>query len=341
MYRQQLAFLVPQIWVDNAITIDGQVWPFIKSRFIQAPTLGEFLADRHGEPFVNAALAKQWFEIIKVLESLRIAHGDLDITNVLVSGAYPHVTLRLVDFDSMFVPALEGRKMYELGHEHFQAPFQLDIRHFDSKMDRFPALVVYLSLIALDEDPQLWDRCKANEDSKLLLGTRDFQDLGNSTVYNLLREKQNNWELQLCLDELASSIYHARTPRSLSEVLSSTPQMRVPTAKLAPQSPPPYVAPPIWLVVPDVASQPQLPPIPPMTIPIPTSYLQSPSMAGQSPPPTPTPLSGSRINTAVWCLLAFAILTVVIAFGTRQAGWLIVTITLLIIMLVVARNKSQ
>lgn len=341
VHSQKLAFLVPQIWVENAITIDGQVWPFIKSRFIQAPRLGEFLADRHEEPFVNAALAKQWFEIIKVLESLRIAHGDLDLTNVLVSGDYPHVTLRLVDFDSMYVPALEGRKMYELGHEHFQAPSQLGIRHFDSKMDRFPALVIYLSLIALDEDSQLWDRCKANEDSKLLLNTKDFQDLGNSAAYNLLRAKQNNWELQLCLDELASSIYNRRTPKSLSEVLSSTPQMRVPTAKLPPPSPPPYEAPPIWLVVPDVASQPTQPPIPPMTIPIPTSYLQSPSMAGQSPPPTPTPPSGSRINPAVWWLLAFAILTVVITFGTQQAGWLVVTITLLIIMFAVARNKSQ
>jgi hypothetical protein len=341
MYRQHLAFLVPQNWVERAITINGQAWPFIKSKFIQAPTLGEFLADRHQEPFVNGALAKHLLEIIKVFESLNIAHGDLDITNVLVSGTYPHVALRLVDFDSMYVPALQGHTMHELGHEHFQAPSQLGIRHFNSEMDRFSALVIYLSLIALDEDSRLWDQCKANEDTKLLLGIDDFLNLDKSSAYNLLRTQHNNRELQLCLDELASSIYDGRTPKSLSDVLSSTPRVRVPTAQLPPL--PPHVSPPIWIVVPTAASQPQQLPMPPLTIPIPTSYLQSPSAADRAPSPTPITPSGSRTNPAVWWLLAFAILTGGIAIlALQQLGWLlIVTIILLIIMFAVARNKSQ
>jgi hypothetical protein len=338
MHTQRLAFLVSQLWVENAVNIVGQVWPFIKSRFIQAPTLGEFLADRHQEPYVNAALAKQWLELIKVLESLSIAHGDLDLTNVLVTGTYPNITLRLLDFDSMYVPALEGRQMYELGHEHFQAPQQLKIRHFDSKMDRFPALVIYLSLIALNEDSRLWDKCKANEETKLLLGSEDFKDLGSSSAYRSLRMMQNNWELQVCLDELANSIYDRRTPKSLPEVLHSTPQMRVPTAKLAPlQSLPQYVAPPIGIVLPPepaVRPQTQMPsmPIKPAnTIPIPTSYLQAPA-PDQPSPPDPTQPKRSKINPAVWVLLVLAILSVIIAIY-----WLyfwFVALALLIIMLI-------
>jgi len=345
VHAQHLTFLVPQIWIERAINIDGQVWPFIKSKFIQAPSLGGFLADKYMEPFVNAVLAKQWLEMIKVLESLSIAHGDLDITNVLVSGVYPHVALRLVDFDSMYVPALEGRTMYELGHEHFQAPYQLDVRHFDAKMDRFSALVIYLSLIALDEDSQLWDRCKANEDTKLLLDSDDFRDLDNSSAYRLLRMRRNNQELQLCLDELATSIYDARTPRSLPDVLSSTPQVRVPTRPLPLQPLPSYMAPPIWIVVPDAASQPQQLPMPPITIPIPTSYLSSSTPASQVAPPAPGTSSRSQIRPAVWWLLASTILTTVIAIITGSEGsWLwivsaIVSAILLIIMFVVASKK--
>ncbi len=217
-HRPQLPFLVPQIWVEKGIKIDGQGWPFIKSKFIQAPTLGVFLADRHQESFVNATLAKQWLEMINTLEALNMAHGDLNITNVLVCDTFPNLTLRLVDFDSMYVPTLEGRTLYELGDEHFQ-PIQPGVRRFNNEMDRFSALVIYLSLIALDEDTQLWDRCKANEDTKLLLGSDDFRDLGNSAASKLLRAKRSNRELQQCLDELERSILEQRMPRSLADVL--------------------------------------------------------------------------------------------------------------------------
>jgi hypothetical protein len=317
LHRQRLIFLVPQIWVQRAITINRQAWPFIKANFIQAPILGEFLAEMRQESFVIAALAKQWFAIIDTLESLHIAHGDLDVTNVLVSGTYPHVALHLVDFDSMYVPALHGREMYEQGHEHFQAPFQ---RHFDAEMDRFSALVIYLSLIALAENPQLWEQCKANEESRLLLSSDDFRGLDNSSAYKVLRTQQNNRELQLCLDELASSIYDARVPRGLSAVLSSPPPERVRTVPRPRPLPPSYIASPIPIPVQFITSNTQPPatiPVPhvtsnaqpPITIPIPTSYLQSPSAADQTPPPAPITPSKS----AIWWLLAFMMLVIVIA----------------------------
>lgn len=323
LHQQRLTFLVPQIWVQRAITINGQVWPFIKAHFIQAPMLGAFLADMYQEPFVVSALAKQWFAFIDTLESLHIAHGDLDVTNVLVFGTYPQVALHLVDFDSMYVPALHGRKMHEGGHEHFQPPFQLRLRHFDAEMDRFSALVIYLSLIALAENPRLWEQCKANEETRLLLSSDDFRDLGNSSAYKILRMQQNNRELQLCLDELASSIYNARVPRSLSDVLSSPPPERVRTVQLSPQLPPSYIASPIPIPVEFITSNEQSPttiPVPlvpsntqpSFTIPIPISYLQSPSAPGQVPPLAPITPSGSRTNPAVWWLLAGAILTALI-----------------------------
>jgi hypothetical protein len=135
--------------------------------------------------------------------------------------------------------------------------------------------------------------------------------------------QQNNRELELCLDELASSISNARVPRSLSAVLSSPPPEIVRTVQLSPKLPPSYKASPIPIPVEFITSNEQSPttiPVPlvpsniqrPFTIPIPTSYLQSPSAAGQAPPPAPVTRSGSRTNPAVWWLLAGAILTVLI-----------------------------
>src|SRR5437764_5931169 len=45
IHIRRLIFLVPQIWVEKAISINGKDWPFIKSAYVQHSTLGSFLLD--------------------------------------------------------------------------------------------------------------------------------------------------------------------------------------------------------------------------------------------------------------------------------------------------------
>src|SRR6266516_311595 len=198
-HTARLSCLIFQQWIENGIWINHRNWPFIKSEYIQHIPLGTFLRDmalsQNKNQTLVLKLAKQWLDMITLLESLNIAHGDFDITNVLVCGTPPDITLRLIDFDCMYVPALAGRQLWEHGHEHFQPP-QSSVRHFNNEMDRFSALVIYLSLIALAEDPLLWEKCQADNDDKLLLGADDFRNLATSKAFQLLREKQNNLELQ-------------------------------------------------------------------------------------------------------------------------------------------------
>jgi len=222
LHGEELSFLVPQIWIEKGVHIERQDWPFVKSPYIQHISLGRFLRESIFSNGKNQAaitkIAQLWLQMIMTLEKLHIAHGDLDLTNVLVCGSLPDMRLLLVDFDNMYVPALAGRQLYEQGHKHFQPPESIR-RSFNEEMDRFSALVIYLSLIALAEDPRLWEQCRADEESKLLLGTGDFQDLKNSAPYQLLRRKRGNMVLQKCLAELASSIEETRMPRALSEVV--------------------------------------------------------------------------------------------------------------------------
>src|SRR5450755_2628754 len=88
-YNHFLPFLIPQMWVERAIHINGKDWPFIKAIFVKHIPLGDFLAERHSDQSVVAALAKQFFTIIATFEMLHIAHGDLDNTNLLVCGIAP------------------------------------------------------------------------------------------------------------------------------------------------------------------------------------------------------------------------------------------------------------
>src|SRR5205823_2144181 len=108
---------------DPGIRVGGKDLPFVKSEYIEHIPLGTFLGDtdesRYRDRRLVHNLANQWLTIVTTLELLEIAHGDFDVTNVLVCGTPPNVTLRLIDFDSMYVPTLVGRQLWEQGHENF------------------------------------------------------------------------------------------------------------------------------------------------------------------------------------------------------------------------------
>jgi hypothetical protein len=353
----QLSFLVPQIWIEKGININGHGWPIIKSAFMNpVQTLGQFLADRHTDSTTVRALSKQWLTLIKTLESLNIAHGDLDVTNVLVYGSFPAVKLHLVDFDSMYVPTMQGRMLYEQGHEHFQ-PVQAGIRQFNNEMDRFSALVIYLSLIALAEDPHLWDQCKANEDAKLLLGQGNFRNLRDSTAYQLLRAKRSNQAIQKCLVELELSMQEVRMPKSLSNILDGT---SIPSTHLQPIEPVSYYE-GTFIPIPLGALPPNPPPLEPASPPppleqldipftIPLEFLQSTvsdssqssigSSSGQQQQfSTPSPQSSTKVHPFVWLLLVAAGVTLILSIGYSYL--FVVTICLGILALVVWRSTRQ
>jgi hypothetical protein len=219
----ELPFLIPHEWINDAILIDGRKYPIIKAPYIpDSRPLGQFLHKNHQERSVVRSLASQWLSIVDRLESLQIAHGDLDVTNVLVCGTAPHVTLRLIDYDGMYIPTLAGRTLIDRGHRHFQ-PRQAGVRRFSPDMDRFSALVMYLSLLALAENPTLWEHCKADEDTRLLLGVDDFQQLAEGKVtaegHFALLCRQGNTNLAACLNELQRSIEDGRMPVALPTLL--------------------------------------------------------------------------------------------------------------------------
>jgi hypothetical protein len=215
-----LKFLAPCELIDSGVNIKGKYFPYLKIPYMaNSRSLGDFLSDHYQDRQTVALLAQQWLKLIQEMEDHRIAHGDLDLSNVLVYGGRMSPGLYLIDFDGMYIPdfAFTNMDMTDKGHAHFQ-PSQSGIRKFDSTMDRFSLLVIYLSFCALEQNPDLWVQCEASE-RNLLLHEEDFQRLAQSTRFPLLRKEKQNKHLQLCLDELQTSIDRKRMPRSLKETL--------------------------------------------------------------------------------------------------------------------------
>jgi len=209
-----LMFLVPCELVKPGVNINGKYFPYLKIPYIaNSRSLGDFLSEHYQDRQTIAVIAQKWLALIEQMEDHRMAHGDLDLSNVLVYGGFPLLGFYLIDFDGTFIPdfALTSMDVTDHGHVHFQ-PSQPDIRKFDSAMDRFSSLVIYLSLCALEQNPDLWEKCEAS-DRNLLLQEEDFQRLAQSTRFPLLRKEQQNKPLQLCLDELQISTEDRKSTR--------------------------------------------------------------------------------------------------------------------------------
>src|SRR3989304_4148483 len=88
----------------------------------------------------------------------------------------------------MCVPALVGRRNLEVGVEPYQHPDRNETTHLSLDLDNFSALVIYVALRALANDPALWVKYveRAAHD-KLLFRTDDFRAPEASPLYRELR----------------------------------------------------------------------------------------------------------------------------------------------------------
>lgn len=167
-------------YLPDGVLVSGRRFPVLVMEWVEGPTLDVYLEGALGKPDVLRHLADEWLRLMISLRAAGIAHGDLQHGNIIVERG----RLRLVDLDGMFVPALEGMTASEVGHQHYQHPAR-DARLFSRDVDNFSALVVYLSLVALAERPELWD---AHHDENLIFTRADFAAPASSALLARVRE---------------------------------------------------------------------------------------------------------------------------------------------------------
>ncbi len=138
--------------------------------------------DEHVERVVDGDPARIRGELYAVARALRatvrqlrkhgIAHGDLQHGNIFVDGGADGVRLGLIDYDGMWTPEVAELGAANGGHPDYQHPRRGD--QFDAEIDNFSAAVLYTSLIAIAEDPELFRERQSGR--SLLLTDRDLED---------------------------------------------------------------------------------------------------------------------------------------------------------------------
>ncbi|MBV9101963.1 MAG: hypothetical protein JO060_00140 [Candidatus Eremiobacteraeota bacterium] len=200
-------------YLARGIRVDGMWWPAVVMDWVTGQPLNEAVADRLRDPDAVLALARQFRDMVRSLQVLGLAHGDLQHANILVTDD----KLRLIDYDAMFVPALAGLPQTEYGHRNYQHPSRR-MAPFDSRLDRFSSIVIYTALVALATNPSLWQRF--NDGENLLFRAHDFTSNGSSELFRTLLT--NNATSALATALLAASNGPVQQVPSLEQVIEGT-----------------------------------------------------------------------------------------------------------------------
>ena len=180
--KVRLPYTVAFGYQPQGLKVKGREYPLLKMEWVRGVSLSSFIGSNLSNPGVLGALAEKWMAMLKALQQAEIAHGDLQDRNVLVVGG----DLRLVDYDGMFVPALAGKFSNEIGQRNFQHPYRTPI-DYGPYLDNFSGWVVYASLVALSDRPELWSRYQGGDEC-LLFRRDDFEHPEASAVLRDLNQ---------------------------------------------------------------------------------------------------------------------------------------------------------
>lgn len=173
---------VPFYYLEQGIKVRGHWYPILKMEWVEGLTLEKFIDENYRNSRNVLDLLRQFDEMVLDLNRAGIAHGDLQHGNIIVTGN----GLRLVDYDALYVPELNGRQSPEVGHPNFQHPDR-SAAQYDHNVDNFSAWLIHFSLLMITVDPELYRLVEGGDDS-ILFKRGDLKDPYRSEIFKILIE---------------------------------------------------------------------------------------------------------------------------------------------------------
>ena len=131
-------------------------FPVLLMDWVEGKNLDKYLRDNLDNQYGLEMLAYRFSQLAQWFIPQPFAHGDLKPDNILVEKDYEKDTLSivLIDYDGMYVPAMKGQKARELGSPDFRHPQRTE-NDFDEHIDDFPLVSILLSLRVISINPRL------------------------------------------------------------------------------------------------------------------------------------------------------------------------------------------
>ncbi len=187
--RINLPYFVDFQYVGEGICTPLGVQPITVMKWVDAESIKDYIERNLQDAKTVDDLAESFKRMVQDLHRHNISHGDLQHGNIMVKKDGQIV---LVDYDSMYVPALDGMTDEIKGLPVYQHKSRYDNTRLTPKADYFSELVIYTSIKALARYPELWNKYRVKSREELLFSLDDMQSPNSSKLFEELRNCGDN-----------------------------------------------------------------------------------------------------------------------------------------------------
>ena len=179
-YVTSVKYLEKEIFVDSSC--EENEFSVLLMDWVEGETMETYIANNYQDEYAMGMLCYRFCKMAAWLRSQPFAHGDIKPDNIIVR---PDGTLTLVDYDGMFVPAMNGQKSPTIGTKDFSHPLRT-VDDFDESIDDFALASIALSLKAISMNSKLLDTYGASD--RLLFSESDYSNPSSSKAISALQD---------------------------------------------------------------------------------------------------------------------------------------------------------
>ena len=178
-YITSVKYMEKELFVDSQCEEDE--FPVLLMDWVDGETMEAYIAANYHNQSAMSLLCYRFGKMAAWLRSQSFAHGDVKPDNIIIR---PDGSLRLVDYDGMFVSSMKGSKSPTIGTKDFSHPLRT-VDDFDETIDDFSLASIALSLKAISMNSTLLDTYGASD--RLLFSEKDYRTPSNSKVISALQ----------------------------------------------------------------------------------------------------------------------------------------------------------
>lgn len=183
----QIPYFAEIYYEEKGILVNGVSYPTTRMQWLEGKKLKDFFKEHQTNKQNLQLLSERFLQMCKELHQAKVAHGDLQHGNIIIDNNF---NIKLIDYDSLYVPILKNYNDQIAGlsqYQHLSRGAKVSNNQFE-KLDYFSELIIYISILALIEKPELFNKYNLADTEGLFFEAEDFKDLKNSKVFKDLMQ---------------------------------------------------------------------------------------------------------------------------------------------------------